>query len=99
MKLDIKDRMGLCHNLGTYCSSSFLGICSTRRTAYCCFESKLSRILQEQGRVQLGKPWGAPKKEQCIGFTIDEFSRLRSEERRVGKECVSTLRARGSPYH
>ncbi len=76
MKLDIKDRMGLCHNLGTYCSSSFLGICSTRRTAYCCFESKLSRVLQEQGRVQLGKPWGAPKKEQCIGFTIDEFSRL-----------------------
>lgn len=76
MKLDIKDRMGLCHNLGTYCSSSFLGICSTRRTAYCCFESKLSRVLQEQGRPQLGKSWGSAKKEQCLGFTIDEFSRL-----------------------
>src|SRR3546814_14007111 len=25
--------------------------------------------------------------------------RLRSEERRVGKECVSTCRSRGSPYH
>src|SRR3546814_4702381 len=25
--------------------------------------------------------------------------RLRSEERRVGKECVSTCRARGSPSH
>src|SRR3546814_21030156 len=24
---------------------------------------------------------------------------LRSEERRVGKECVSTCRSRGSPYH
>src|SRR3546814_19141206 len=24
---------------------------------------------------------------------------LRSEERRVGKECVSTGRSRGSPYH
>lgn len=76
MKLDIKDRMGLCHNLGTYCSSSFLGICKTRRTAYCCFESKLSRVLQEQGRPQLGKAWGSAKKEQCLGFTIDEFSRL-----------------------
>jgi len=76
MKLDIKDRMGLCHNLGTYCSSSFLGICSTKRTAYCCFESKLSRILQEQGRPQLGKPWGSAKKEQCQGFTVDEFARL-----------------------
>ncbi|MCF8708396.1 conjugal transfer protein TraN [Rhizorhapis sp. SPR117] len=76
MKLDIKDRMGFCHKVGTYCSSSFLGICKTKRTAYCCFESKLSRILQEQGRAQLGKPWGSPKKEQCQGFTIDEFARL-----------------------
>src|SRR3546814_15864652 len=25
--------------------------------------------------------------------------KLRSEERRVGKECVSTCRSRGSPYH
>lgn len=76
MRLDIKDRMGFCHKLGTYCSSSFLGICKTKRTAYCCFESKLSRILQEQGRIQLGKPWGAPKSEQCRGFTIEEFARL-----------------------
>src|SRR3546814_986507 len=29
-----------------------------------------------------------------------EFERaLRSEERRVGKECVSTCRSRWSPYH
>src|SRR3546814_11355550 len=26
-------------------------------------------------------------------------SSLRSEERRVGKECVSTCNSRGSPYH
>src|SRR3546814_20576145 len=26
-------------------------------------------------------------------------SLVRSEERRVGKECVSTCRSRGSPYH
>src|SRR3546814_12861191 len=25
--------------------------------------------------------------------------KIRSEERRVGKECVSTCRSRGSPYH
>src|SRR3546814_14325957 len=28
-----------------------------------------------------------------------EAAALRSEERRVGKECVSTCRSRGSPYH
>jgi len=76
MQLDIKDRMGFCHKVGTYCSSSFLGICKTKRTTYCCFESKLSRVLQEQGRVQLNKPWGKPKTETCKGFTIEEFAQL-----------------------
>src|SRR3546814_15899212 len=33
--------------------------------------------------------------EQCDG----QQSALRSEERRVGKECVSTCRSRWSPYH
>src|SRR3546814_20566518 len=33
------------------------------------------------------------------GLTISDLLALRSEERRVGKECVSTCRSRGSPYH
>src|SRR3546814_1522828 len=36
---------------------------------------------------------GGDKKQALI----DEFER--SEERRVGKECVSTCRSRWSPYH
>ena len=74
--LDVKDRMGLCHNLGSYCSQKALFICTTKRTAYCCFESKLTRILQEQGRLQIGKAWDKPKKETCKGFSIDEFAAL-----------------------
>src|SRR3546814_12092328 len=31
------------------------------------------------------------------GFEVEVFTR--SEERRVGKECVSTCRSRWSPYH
>src|SRR3546814_4130010 len=30
---------------------------------------------------------------------VDDGVLLRSEERRVGKECVSTCRSRWSPYH
>src|SRR3546814_11374277 len=30
-----------------------------------------------------------------VGLNMEQ----RSEERRVGKECVSTCRSRGSPYH
>src|SRR3546814_13697404 len=45
---------------------------------------------------------------QCTAFNLlpilaGHFLRYtmgnRSEERRVGKECVSTCRSRGSPYH
>src|SRR3546814_13680865 len=32
-------------------------------------------------------------------LAIQEWIRWRSEERRVGKECVSTCRSRWSPYH
>jgi conjugal transfer mating pair stabilization protein TraN len=73
---DVRDRMGLCHTVGTYCSSKFLGICTSKRTNACCFLSKLTRILQEQGRAQLGKSWGVPKTPDCSGFTVDEFAAL-----------------------
>ena len=71
-----RDAKGLCAYVGTYCSDKFLGVCLTKKKVYCCFESKLSRILQEQGRRQLPKPWDNPKEEQCEGFALDEFARL-----------------------
>src|SRR3546814_19904011 len=43
-----------------------------------------------------------PDVEATIVDTLNEVRRhfdYRSEERRVGKECVSTCRSRWSPYH
>src|SRR3546814_15503290 len=34
-----------------------------------------------------------------FGALVARIQRRRSEERRVGKECVSTCRSRWSPYH
>src|SRR3546814_14779117 len=43
----------------------------------------------------LAKRQGGP-----VGLVhFDAHVDTRSEERRVGKECVSTCRSRGSPYH
>lgn len=75
-QLDEKDDKGLCHKVGSYCSDKVLGVCVTSKDAYCCFGSKLSRILQEQGRQQINKPWAKPKDETCKGFSIEEFQRL-----------------------
>src|SRR3546814_5569355 len=36
---------------------------------------------------------------QADGCLFNGIRQVRSEERRVGKECVSTCRSRWSPYH
>src|SRR3546814_20723732 len=38
-------------------------------------------------------------KTQILSISDSDFHRTRSEERRVGKECVSTCSSRWSPYH
>src|SRR3546814_14294191 len=43
--------------------------------------------------VEAGEGLGAGEEGNDVGRL------LRSEERRVGKECVSTCRSRWSPYH
>src|SRR3546814_11194490 len=40
-----------------------------------------------------------PGKDVTAGTRVARKRRLRSEERRVGKECVSKCRSRWSPYH
>ncbi|WP_157220931.1 conjugal transfer protein TraN [Flavisphingomonas formosensis] len=71
---------GMCHEVGTYCSSKILGICVQKAKGHCCFNTKLGRIIQEQGRPQLKSfnaiGWGTPKNPYCRGFTPDEFQAL-----------------------
>src|SRR3546814_17455518 len=42
---------------------------------------------------------GADLTEAALGRVITSYQGSRSEERRVGKECVSTCRSGWSPYH
>src|SRR3546814_16526429 len=37
--------------------------------------------------------------QQQVTEDVQQAGQVRPEERRVGKECVSTCRARWSPYH
>src|SRR3546814_8419712 len=48
--------------------------------------------------------WPYPDENPPVGLILcadkgHALARYRSEERRVGKECVSTCRSRWSPYH
>src|SRR3546814_12442285 len=42
--------------------------------------------------------WGS-ESDECASHVLTTALWSRSEERRVGKECVSTCRSRWSPYH
>src|SRR3546814_15107890 len=57
--------------------------------------------LEEFAKFSLEDPRGAEEEEPEIDpeslFNLPKAKR--SEERRVGKECVSTCRSRWSPYH
>jgi conjugal transfer mating pair stabilization protein TraN len=71
---------GMCHEVGTYCSSRILGICIQKARGHCCFNTKLGRIIQEQGRPQLAAfnslGWGTPDHPYCRGFSAEEFQAL-----------------------
>jgi conjugal transfer mating pair stabilization protein TraN len=66
----------LCVYVGTYCAEKVAGQCVRKKSSFCCFGSKIARIIHEQGRPQLGMSWGDAKHPQCRGFTADEIANL-----------------------
>lgn len=71
----------LCHYVGSYCSEKkpLIGCIKTTHSS-CCFNSKISRIISEQGRVQLGISWNTPENPDCRGFTSQELQKLRFDQ-------------------
>ncbi len=69
---------GLCHYVGTYCAEKvpLTGFCLRKKSNYCCFQSKLSRIFHEGGRGQIGLSWGSAENPDCRAFTVDELQRI-----------------------
>ncbi|HIH4849222.1 TPA: type-F conjugative transfer system mating-pair stabilization protein TraN [Morganella morganii] len=71
-----KDRK-LAVYVGTYCSNKVLGVCLQKKEGYCVFDSKLAKIVQEQGRSwQLGIGFGSGNNPDCRGITIDELQAI-----------------------
>src|SRR3546814_7502485 len=84
--------------------SSFFFFSSRRRHTRCALVTgvqtcalPISRPAHEQRRadaaLEEGRLPAAKRRVQTLHAVV------RSEERRVGKECVSTCRSRWSPYH
>ncbi|HCP2071632.1 TPA: conjugal transfer mating pair stabilization protein TraN [Escherichia coli] len=72
--MNAKRALKNCTYVGSYCKSKVLGACIEEREAYCCFNSPLSRIIQEQIRPQLGQSFGDPKSPQCGGISLEKIA-------------------------
>ena len=80
-KLAMKEGARLCRTIGSWCSSCIriLGRCVScieHTTSKCCFNSVLARIVNEQGRRQVGKGWGGAQSPDCSGFSVAQLQRL-----------------------
>lgn len=74
-KSTTKTNAKLCYSTGTWCEHKDCGIfgctCTKYRTGKCCFNSKLARIINQQGRGQLGLDM-----RDCGGFTVAQIQQL-----------------------
>ncbi len=67
-----------CVFVGTYCAERepITRFCIRKKSSFCCFGTKLARLINSQGRAQLGLGWGDVEGPDCRGLTPDELSRL-----------------------
>jgi conjugal transfer mating pair stabilization protein TraN len=73
-RLGFARQAGRAHYVGRHTSGGPLD--ERRYQTYCVFSSKLSRIIQEQGRPQLGIGWGSSRNPECRPLTTEEVGRL-----------------------
>jgi len=86
-----------CVHIGTFCAERFAGGCIRKQTTFCCFGTKLSRLIQEQAHAQLGLGWGTPQRPECQGLTEDQLSRLdfsRMDLSELYAEIEATMKAK-----
>jgi len=72
-KLSMKLGQNLCRFTGSYCSMEIpiIGVCLETTQTYCCFNSRLARIMNTAGGAQIGRA-----ATDCTGFTPDQFAAL-----------------------
>ena len=80
-----RDDAGACHYVGIH-KKKVLGITLKKRKVYCCFNSKMARMVHEQTRGQLIQKglwataanggWGSPRNPNCGGMTAEQLQEI-----------------------
>lgn len=69
-----KKKTGLCHHVGSWRGKGINWY--KKKQSYCCFKSRMARIIQVEGRKQLGIAWGDKKSPDCRALTLEEIQRI-----------------------
>ncbi len=72
----ILDASGMCIFLGVTCEKRLFGNCVQEREVMCCYDSLMSKLINEQGKPQLGLGFGTVDEPNCEGFTQIQFQSL-----------------------
>ncbi len=74
--LQLKRGADTCRYVGSQCTEYFMGQCLIKTESYCCYNSKLARLVQEAAHEQLGLGWSVDDSQVCQGLTAYEMSRV-----------------------
>ena len=74
--LQLKKGQNLCVYLGSRCTQYNMGSCLVKEEQYCCYNSRLARIVQEAAKEQFGASWGTLDRPDCSGLSVYEFMTL-----------------------
>lgn len=80
--LGLQKEKGYCVYVGSYCSEkeSLTRVCLKKAQSYCCFSSKLTKIIQNQGRGQMGLNFGSAENPNCRGLSITEMQSINFDQ-------------------
>lgn len=72
-------------DIGRYCHNEVLGVCTSHHRVYCVFDSKIARIVQNDGRknqlgIGFGRVGGDSANPDCRGVTPEELSRMKFDQ-------------------
>ncbi|WP_299006916.1 type-F conjugative transfer system mating-pair stabilization protein TraN [uncultured Shewanella sp.] len=62
--------------VGRYCAEKILGVCIRDKKSYCVFNSKLARIIQEEGKPQLGLNFGSAETPDCEALSPNQLQQI-----------------------
>lgn len=86
-----KREIKTCHLVGSYCAKKLLGMCLETKRSFCCFDSKISRIIHEQGRGQLGISWGTAKLPNCQALSLEQLQQLNFDNIDLSEAYIDTI--------